>query len=162
MANFQETYVKIAEATAASRDALDGTVAPLGDTTDYDALGSDGNVRVVVDTVTDDFTEPTISGVQFEIDNLIPANSTWTQMRDLSLSNTPYNGLVVALNDFVTNYVLGEVTTNPSSVDGLYQTTLQGFIDIDCSWSDPSIGAPLSWVELSAGAGFDVEDTKIG
>jgi len=156
MADFQEIYVKIAEATAASRDALDATVAPLGDTTDYDNAGSDGNIRVIVDTVTDDFDEADIKGVQFEIDNLIPANSTWTQMQDLAVSNTPYNSLVTALNNFVTNFVL-EKTSNSGTDNGKYQATLQLFIENDCVWSDPSVGAPQSWLDLSDAAGFTVQ-----
>ena len=156
MANFQLTYVKIAEATAASRDALDATVDPLGDALDYSGTGLAGNIRVIVDTVTNDFDEDTIEGVQFEIDNLIPANSTWKQMDDLSTSNSPYNGLVVALNNFVTRYVLG-ATSTAGSEDGAYASTLANFIANDCVWSDPSVGAPQSWIDLSTLAGFTAE-----
>ena len=161
MANFQEIYVKIAEATAASRDALDATVAPLGDTSDYDGSGSDGNIRVIVDTVTEagtTWTETGISPVQFEISTLIPANSTWTQMQDLATSNSPYNSVVTALNNFVITYVLGATTDNSGS-GGTYQSTLQGFIDNDCKWTDPSVGCPASWISLSVANGFSVVDS---
>ena len=100
---FQEVYVQIAEATAASRELLDAAVKPLSDTTDYDGTGLDGNVRVVVDVQAagsaNDFTETSISETQFEVDNLVPANSTCTQMQDLSISNTPYNAIVTSLNN---------------------------------------------------------------
>jgi len=153
MADFGQTYVKIAEATAASRDALDGTVAPLGDTADYSG-GLAGNIKTIVDVITSgSWTETGISGVQFEIDTLIPANSTWKQIQDLSTSNSPYNSLVVALNNFVINYVLGETKGTVET----YSSTLADFIANDCVWTDPSVGAPTSWLNLSAAAGFTVE-----
>ncbi len=167
MANFQETYVKIAEATAASRDALTGTVTPLGDSSDYNGAGLDSNVKTIVDIVSDpggSFTEEAISEIQFEIDTLIPANSSWTQMRDLALSNSPYNAVVSALNDFVTTNVLGVATDNATSIDNLYQTTLQGFLDIDCVWdNDPSAGAgaPTTWINLMVANGYSVVDTNV-
>jgi hypothetical protein len=156
---FQLTYVKIAEATAASKDALNASVTPLSDTSDYDGNGSDGNIRVIVDTVSGPgitWDEINISPMQFELDNITPINSTFKQIQDLSFSNTPYNPIVNSLNNFVINNVLGRATENPTSIGGLYQTTLQNFIDIDCVWSDPSIGAPASWIELSSASGFDI------
>lgn len=165
MANFQDIYVRMAEATAASRDALTGAIAPLSDTSDYNSSGLAGNVKTVVDTVTTgSWTETTISGVQFELDNLSPANSAWTQMQDLSTSDSVYTGLVTSINNHVINYVLGKVTDNAESIGGVYQSTLQGFLDIDCQWdSDPSAGAgaPTSWIELMVASGFDVVDTYV-
>ena len=155
MAEFQTFYVKIAEATAASRDALTNAVEPLSDTADYLSTGLTGNVKTVVDVVSDpggSFDEAAISEVQFEVDTLVPANSTWTQMQDLSLSNTPYNAIVTALNNFVTDNVLG--------VAG-YSSTLQDFIDNDCVWSDASVGAPASWIDLCNANGFTLTDTYI-
>jgi hypothetical protein len=159
MADFQETYVKIAEATAASRDALNDAVTPLGDSTSYDGLGSDGNVKVIVDVQssgeTGDFNESTISEIQFEIDTLVPANSTWTQVRDIATSDSAYTVLVTALNNYVINNVLGEVSDSGTD-SGSYQATLQLFIENDCVWSDPSLGSPASWLSLSTSAGFTV------
>lgn len=144
--NFETFYVKIAEATAASRDSLTASPAFLGDS-------SGGNVETIVDVTTISFTEENISEVQFEVDNLNAANSTWTQMLDLATANSPYNPIVTSLNNFVINNVLG--------IDN-YSTTLQAFIDDDCNWdSDPSAGAgaPTSWIQLMQAAGFDVVDT---
>jgi len=165
MANFQTFYVKIAEATAASRDALTEAVEPLGDTDGYLSTSLDGNVKTIVDITSDpagSFDESTISEIQFEIDTLVPANSTWTQVGDLSTANSPYNAIVTALNNFVIANVLGESTSNSSSIGGVYQTTLQGFLDIDCDWdSDPSAGAgaPTSWINLMVSSGYSVVDT---
>ncbi len=162
---FEEVYVKIAEATANSRDALTGAVEPLSDTANYNSTGLAGNVKTVVDiqtnSATDGFTETTISETQFEIDNLIPANSTWTQMQDLAQSNTPYNAIVTALNNFVVANVLSKASLGAYN-GSTYQTTLQLFLDLDCNWdSDPSAGAgsPTAWINLMQAAGFDVIDT---
>lgn len=162
--NFQAIYVEIAEATAASRDALTSAVEPISDTNSYLSTGKDGNVKTIVDVTIapNTFLEDTISEVQFEVDTLAPANSTWTEMQDLSLSNTPYNAIVTALNNFVINNVLGEATDNATSIDSLYQTTLQDFMDIDCDWDeDPSAGAgaPTAWIELMQSNGYNVVDT---
>lgn len=164
---FEQVYVKIAEATAASRDALTSTVTPLGDSTDYDGTGLNGNVRTIVDIQSageaGDFTETSISETQFEVDNLVPANSTWTQMQDLATSNTPYNAIVTSLNNFVVSNVLGQ-TSAGAAVGGVYQVTLQLFLDLDCNWdSDPSAGAgaPTAWINLMQAVGFDVVDTHI-
>lgn len=168
MANFQETYVKIAEATASSRDLLTDSVEPMSDTADYNSTGLSGNVKTVVDVQTSgeagDFDESTISEITFELQVLSPANSAWGQVRDVSTSNAPYLGLVTAINDYVVNFVLGEATTNPTSIGGVYQSTLQGFLDIDCVWdSEPSAaGAPTSWITLMQAAGYDVVDTVAG
>ena len=154
---FQETYVKIAEATASSRDALSAAVEPMSDTADYNDTGRSGNVKVVVDVqakpAAGSFTED-ISEATFETQVLPPANSSWSQVRDVTISNAAYLGLVTALNNFVVDYVLG--------VDG-YSDNLQDFIDNDCIWdSDPSAnaGAPTSWIELMQAAGYDVVDTN--
>jgi len=166
---FEQVYVKIAEATAASRDALTATVTPLGDTNNYGDTGDGlaGNVKTVVDVQTQgeagEFIETSISETQFEIDNLVAANSTWTQMQDLTTSNTPYNAIVTSLNNFVTANVLGKASAG-AAVGGLYQETLQLFLDLDCNWdSDPSAGAgaPTAWIELMQAAGFDVVDTEV-
>jgi len=164
MAFFQDFYVKIAEATAASRDALDSAVGPLGDTADYNGTGLSGNIKTIVDTQTTGETggfednNSLISEVQFEIANLIAANSTWTQVRDLATSGSAYAGLVVSLNNYVINNVLGKDTDDSSAVpSGTFSTTLQGFLDNDCDWSDASTGGvPASWITLMNNSGFDV------
>ena len=155
---FQVTYVKIAEATAASRDALTAAVPPMSDTDDYNGTTLDGNVKTVVDVQTKpldgSFTETNISETQFELDTLAPANRSWGQVRDVAVSSAPYLGLVIAINDFVTVNVLG--------VDG-YSDNLQDFLDNDCIWdSDPSAnaGAPTSWIILMQSAGYPVVDTN--
>lgn len=165
---FAKIYVDIAEATAASRDALTNAMEPLGDAEDYLNTGKAGNVKTIVDVQTQssgggNFTETSISEIAFEVANLVPANSTWTQMQDLSNANTPYNAIVTSLNNFVINNVLGAETSKTGS-GGAYQSTLQDFLDIDCAdyWdTDPSAGAgaPKSWIELMQSNGFDVVDT---
>jgi len=161
MTDFSETYVKIAEATAASRDALTNAVEPLSDTANYLSTGLAGNVKVVVDVQTSgtwDEVSAQISPTQFEVDNLIPANSAWTQVNDLSLSNSAYLGLVTSINNYVVSYVLG----SDKASGGTYGATLQIFLDTDCTWdADPSAGAgaPTAWIELMQAAGFSVVDT---
>ena len=158
MAKFSETYVQIAEATAASRDALTVAVEPMSDTSNYNSTALSGNVKTIVDIQTKSLPgswdeDATISETTFELQNLSAANSAWSQIKDVSISNAPYLGLVTAINNFVVNNVLG--------VDG-YESDLQTFIDSDCTWdSDPSsgAGAPTSWITLMQAAGFDVVDT---
>jgi len=163
---FEKTYVQIAEATAASRDALSESIEPLGDTSNYITTGLSGNVKTVVDVQTDgeagSFTESTISEIQFEVDTLVPANSTWTQVSDLASGNSQYNAIVSALNNFVINNVLGKASAGAFN-GSTYQTTLQLFLDLDCNWdSDPSAGAgaPTSWIALMVASGFSVVDTN--
>ena len=159
MANtkFSEVYVKIAEATAASRVALISSVEPMSDTSNYLSTGLDGVLRVVVDTTVDTSwtDDPTISGTLFELANLVTANSAASGITDTAITDEPFLGIVTSINTFVVDNVLG--------VDG-YSATLQAFIDDDCTWdSDPSAGAgaPTSWIELMIIAGFDVVDTNV-
>lgn len=147
----------MAEATAASRDALTAAVEPMSDTDDYNGTTLSGNVKTVVDVQTkplDGSFAENISETTFELQTLSATNSSWSQIRDVAVSNAPYLGLVTALNNFVINNVLG---VSP------YSSDLQTFIDVNCVWdSDPSAnaGAPTAWIELMQAAGYDVVDTN--
>ena len=139
MATFATKYVEIAENIANSKLQLEAASGYL------DSTG--GVLQNVVDVTTTYFTETDISEVDFEIALLQVASITYGAVNGVASNNGSYLALVRALNNFVVNNVLG----NDS-----YASTLQLFIDDDCTWSDLSDGVLDAWKELCVAAGYEI------
>jgi len=151
---FQEIYVKIAEATSDSRDALDKSLEPLSDSEDYLGTGLEGNIEVIRNLrYGTSFEEENISEVVFVVANLNPAIATYSSLNN-KITNAYCGPVVTSLNNYVINRVLGE-ESEAGTDDGKYQSTLQLFIENDCVWTEGS--APQTWLDLCTHFGFTVQ-----
>ena len=153
---FQQKYVKVAEAISQSYYYLTKFSEPMSEISNYLQTSLDGNIRVVVDIVTDISFSEDISEVDFVLNLSYPSYFSWKQCKNISYKNYPYSYTVKALNDFTIKNVLGEKTTNPYSVNGYYSDSLRDFINIDCYWGNPSSSNNEYWLELCRLSGYDV------
>ncbi len=152
----QKFYVLIAEATASSKDTFTNAVEPLSETDDYLSTGLSGNIQTIIDIQVDTgFIEDSIDEILFVLTTLNPAINTYTIINDSANRDPQYNAVVVSLNNYIINNVLG-VESVSGTDDGKYQPTLQLFIENDCVWTDPG-GSPQSWLDLSTKYGFTVQ-----